>query len=439
VRKKIAHYIEEQKLLYPGAKVIVGLSGGADSVVLLSVLHRLYYECVAAHCNFHLRDEESERDEKFAESLAASFHIPFFVQHFDTASVAKERGISIEMAARDLRYAWFEDLRKNQSAAAIAVAHHRDDSIETLLLNLIRGTGIRGLTGIKPLTGFIVRPLLCVSKTEILQYAAKEKLTFVTDSSNLQDEYTRNKIRNQVLPLMETLNPSVRDALTQTINNLNEAAKIYDAEIEKQSELVFNKERKSIDIACLKSFPSVESILFEILKDYGFGKETILDIYKAMDSQSGKEFYSDHYRLVKDRTEFLLSPLEALPEKKEYLINKDESLIETPFKMEITCVENVENFPISKHKYFAYLDFDKLQYPLVLRRWQIGDKFVPFGMKSFQKLSDFFNNHKLSKPEKEKIWVLASEKDIVWIVNYRIDDRFKISESTKKGIILKLL
>jgi tRNA(Ile)-lysidine synthase len=436
--RTVRRYIEKESLLNPGDKVVVGLSGGADSVVLLYLLNRLGYECVAAHCNFHLRGEESVRDEAFAKQLADSFKIPFYKQDFDTYAIAKERGISIEMAARDLRYEWFESLRKNHQAIAIAVAHHKDDSIETLLLNLIRGTGIKGLTGIKPQTGFVVRPLLCVSKQEILQFAEKKELPFITDSSNLQDEFTRNKIRNQVLPLLRTINPAVREALTQTMNNLDEVAKIYDAEIEKACKYVFDKEKGSIDMGRLKSFPSSESVLFELLKNYGFGKEVIQDIYQAIDSQSGKEFYSDQYRLVRDRTEFLLLPLDKQEEKKEYLINIGESSVAFPVGMEINCQESKADFQIEKHKHIAYLDFEALQFPLTLRNWQIGDKFVPFGMHSFQKLSDFFNNHKFSKPEKEKTWLLVSGNDIVWIVNHRTDDRFKITKHTKKIIILKL-
>jgi tRNA(Ile)-lysidine synthase len=437
--QKIKKFIEKEGLLQSGDKLIVGLSGGADSVVLLYVLHRLGYNCLAAHCNFHLRSEEADRDEQFTETFAQNRHIPFFKKDFDTSSVAKERAVSIEMAARDLRYEWFEKLRKKEKAAAIVVAHHQDDSIETLLLNLIRGTGIKGLTGIKPRNGFVVRPLLCVSKTEILLYAGTEKLPFVTDSTNKQDEFTRNKIRLQVIPLLKTLNPSVNEALIQTMNNLNEAAKIYEAEIEKALQSVWDKEKNSIDIPALKNFPSSETILFELLKKFGFGKEVIADIHKAIDAQPGKVFYSPTHRLVKDRDAFLLSRFETHHETEtSYLIQPETNILEMPFLMEISCIDNDNNQEIDKQRHIAHLDRDKLQFPLLLRKWLPGDKFIPYGMKGFQKLSDFFNNHKISMPEKENAWVLTSGKDIIWLVNYRIDSRFGISEHTRKKIIIKL-
>ncbi|GHU62956.1 tRNA(Ile)-lysidine synthase [Bacteroidia bacterium] len=438
MKLKIKKYIKKEHLLNDGDKVIVGFSGGADSVALLYILHSIDFECIAAHCNFHLRDDESERDEQFAAAFAASLSVPFVKQDFDTVAIAKKRGVSIEMAARDLRYEWFEKLRKRHNAATIAVAHHQDDSIETLLLNLIRGTGIRGLTGIKPQAGNIIRPLLCVSKLEILQFVTAKKLDFVTDSSNLQADFTRNKIRLQLIPLLETINPSAKEALLQTIYNLNEGAKIYDAEIGKAVLSVFNKEKNSIDIALLKTFPSPESVLFDLLKEYGFGKEVILDINRAIDSHSGKEFYSDKYRLVRDRAKFLLT-LREKEKEEQYLINKGESFLEFPLRMELVYKENKQNFTIDKNKSVACLDLDKLQFPLILRKWRTGDKFVPFGMNSFQKLSDFFNNNKFSKIEKENTWLLISENDIGWIINHRIDNRFKVTKNTKTQLMIKIL
>ena len=433
---KIQNYIEKRKLLNAGDKIIVGLSGGADSVALLHILHRLDYNCIAAHCNFHLRGEESDRDELFAAKFAATLNIPFFKKDFDTRSIAKKRGISIEMAARNLRYQWFAELKENQQADAIAVAHHRDDSIETLLLNLIRGTGVKGLTGIQPRNGSLVRPLLCVSKKEILQYVHEKKLPFITDSSNEQEAIIRNKIRLQLIPLLETINPSVREAIVQTMNNLNETAKIYDAEIEKAIHTV--NDGGNISIPLLKTFPSPESILFELLKNYGFGKETVRDIYSAMDSQSGKTFYAPEYYIVKDRDEFLLSPV-AGKDEKEYLIQANETLVEFPLRMEIALRKNSATAGIDKNANTACLDYDKLQFPLILRKWKTGDKFIPFGMKNFQKISDFFTNRKFSIIQKEKTWILTSGKEIVWVVNHRIDERFKVAGATKNQYILKVL
>jgi tRNA(Ile)-lysidine synthase len=438
MKQIVKDYIDKHCLLKPKSKVIVGLSGGADSVTLLHILHRLDYTCFAAHCNFHLREEESDRDEQFAASFADSLNVSFFKQDFDTQSIAKKRGISIEMAARDLRYQWFSELQENQRADAIAVAHHKDDSIETLLLNLIRGTGIKGLTGIQPRIGCLVRPLLCVSRKEILQYVEKENLSFITDSSNKQDDLIRNKIRLQVIPLLETINPSVREAIVQTMDNLNETLKIYDAEIEKAIQAVYNQKKGNISIPLLKTFPSPESILFELLKNYGFGKEVIREIYHSMDSQAGKTFYAPEHYIVKDRNEFFLSPI-IRKEKKEYLIQVNDVSLEFPVRMEISLQVNDASAEIDKNSDIACLDYDKLHFPLTLRRWKIGDKFIPLGMNSFQKLSDFFTNRKFSKIQKEKTWILTSGKEIVWVVNHRLDERFKVKEYKKNRYILKLL
>ncbi|MDR0798802.1 MAG: tRNA lysidine(34) synthetase TilS, partial [Dysgonamonadaceae bacterium] len=266
MKRRVKQFIEKEKLLTPETKIIAGLSGGADSIVLLSLLQQLGYNCVAAHCNFHLRDEESDRDEQLAAGFAATHSIPFFKMDFDTTEIARERKISIEMAARDLRYEWFEKLRQEHAAEAIAVAHHQDDSIETLLLNLIRGAGINGLTGIKPKMGYVVRPLLCVNKKEIVRYAEKNQLPYCIDSSNLKEEYTRNKIRRQVLPLLQELNPGVNQSLLRTMDHLNEVFHIYQSHIQTALNELVDEENQRINIDRLSRYPSPESILFEWLK-----------------------------------------------------------------------------------------------------------------------------------------------------------------------------
>jgi tRNA(Ile)-lysidine synthase len=437
--RKIKNYIHSQKLAASSkSKLIVGLSGGADSVVLLYILHHLGYECLAAHCNFHLRGEESQRDEQFAADFAKSLKIPFLKQDFDTQEIAKKQGISIEMAARDLRYEWFEKLRQEWNAEAIAVAHHQDDSIETLLLNLIRGTGIKGLTGIKPKNGNVIRPLLTISKAEILQFAEEKQISFIVDSSNLQDEYTRNKIRLSLMPLLRTMNLSIESSLIKTMQNLNETAKIYENHIQESIEKVFDKEQGKINILLLKTLPSPESVLFELLKEYGFGTDIIKDIASAMNSQSGKEFYAAEYSLLKDRNHFILSTWKKATEGKVYHINEDDKQINEVLPIQLSFVKRDSEFKLIKDKNYAYFDADKLDFPLTIRKWKKGDRFVPFGMTCFQKLSDYFNNHKFSKIEKENVWLLSSGNDIIWIIGYRTDNRYRINEQTKNVCILKV-
>jgi tRNA(Ile)-lysidine synthase len=440
---KIKKFIKAQGLLESGisgskSKIIVGLSGGADSVVLLHVLHQAGYECLAAHCNFHLRGNESGRDEQFASDLASLWNIPFFRQDFQTQAIASERGISIEMAARDLRYKWFEQLRKEHHADVIAVAHHQDDSIETALLNLIRGTGIRGLTGIKSKNGNIIRPLLCVSKREILQFAKKESLSYITDSSNLQEEYVRNKIRLTLIPLLQSIHPSFSASMLRTMENLNETAKIYDGYIAEAKEKVFNPIEKTIDISALQTLLSPESILFEILKDYGFGPDRIHDVASAMKSQPGKAFYSSEYLLIKDRRQFFLLPREQKENNNVYEITENVKEIHSPLSIHFIFENISENFEIIKDKKIAYFDADKLQFPLRLKKWERGDRFVPFGISGFQKLSDYFNNQKFSRPQKENTWLLCSGNDIIWIVGHQTDNRYRINKETKKAGIFKL-
>ncbi|MDR0686214.1 MAG: tRNA lysidine(34) synthetase TilS [Dysgonamonadaceae bacterium] len=433
---RVAKYIASERLLGEGGKVVVGLSGGADSVFLLYTLKELGYRCLAAHCNFRLRGEESERDEYFSENFAKTLQIPFLCRAFDTVKIAKERKVSVEMAARDLRYEWFEELRRSEGAEVVAVAHHSDDSIETLLLNLIRGTGIRGLTGIMPSHGFVIRPLLCLSKADILHFLKEKDLSYVTDSTNLQDEFIRNRIRLQLLPLLETFNPSIRGGLLGTAQNISEATKVYDSAIKECIDRVFDREKGRINISLLRTCPSPRSVLFEILKDCGFSGKTIEDVYRSVDSQSGKTFYSSDLRLTKDRDEFIISPVTHNDGREEYEISEGCCRLDFPFSMEVLVADRDSLPEIERGKNVATLDFDRLRFPLILRRWRFGDRFVPFGMSHFQKLSDFFTSNKVSRPDKDNVWVLLSGDDIVWVAGHRIDNRFRVGESTGKVLIL---
>lgn len=434
--EKVRSYIKENRLLKPDDRVIVGLSGGMDSMTLIDVLLSLGYNCMAVHCNFHLRGEESERDAAFVEQWCESAKVGLVSVDFDTYRYAAEHKISIEMAARELRYKWFEDIRKEHHADAIAVAHHRDDLAETVLLNLIRGTGIRGLSGISPKNNSIVRPLLGVSRDEIEAYVEERKLPFIFDSSNSDDAFVRNFLRLNVIPLLEKINPSVKNSIYRTAQHVGEARKIYDFYVENQKKAIFTDNR--IDIDKLKTTLSPATMLFEILSPFGFNASVIEDICQCLDSIPGKVFYSNDYRLIKDRKDLILDKIsdENLSQR-EYAIDKVSQEITDPIRLKISFLSG--NITINKDARFLYADADKLSFPLTLRKWQPGDWFIPFGMKGRKKLSDFFTDRKFSLPDKENAWVLTSDEDIVWVVGERSDDRFKITESTENVLVMEFI
>lgn len=434
--EKVRSYIKENRLLKPDDRVIVGLSGGMDSMTLIDVLLSLGYNCMAVHCNFHLRGEESERDAAFVEQWCESAKVGLVSVDFDTYRYAAEHKISIEMAARELRYKWFEDIRKKHHADAIAVAHHRDDLAETVLLNLIRGTGIRGLSGISPKNNSIVRPLLGVSRDEIEAYVDERKLPFIFDSSNSDDAFVRNFLRLNVIPLLEKINPSVKNSIYRTAQHVGEARKIYDFYVENQKKAIFTDNR--IDIDKLKTTLSPATMLFEILSPFGFNASVIEDICQCLDSIPGKVFYSNDYRLIKDRKDLILDKIsdENLSQR-EYAIDKVSQEITDPIRLKISFLSG--NITINKDARFLYADADKLSFPLTLRKWQPGDWFIPFGMKGRKKLSDFFTDRKFSLPDKENAWVLTSDEDIVWVVGERSDERFKITESTENVLVMEFI
>lgn len=422
INQSVARYIEKEKLFTPKDKILVALSGGADSVALLRLLLSLGYDCEAAHCNFHLRGEESDRDERFVQALCRQLGVPLHVTHFDTTRYAEEKHISIEMAARELRYQWFAELKEKRQAAAIAVAHHRDDSVETLLLNLIRGTGINGLLGIRPKNGDIVRPLLCVNREEIISYLDSLRQEYVTDSTNLQDEYTRNKIRLNLLPLMAEINPSVRESIIATSNHLSEAAAIYNKGIGDGRQRVLAPE--GIHIGRLLAEPAPKALLFEILHPLGFNPAQTEDIYACLTGQPGKQFKSKEWRVIKDREMLLLS------------MEREEKETTPPFKLNIEKQEYTPDFVIPRDKDKACFDADKLKGELTIRKWRQGDTFVPFGMKGRKRVSDYLTDRKKSLMEKEQQWILCCGEEIAWLIGERTDNRFRIDETTRKVIII---
>ncbi|MCD7935938.1 MAG: tRNA lysidine(34) synthetase TilS [Tannerellaceae bacterium] len=433
--EKIAEYIKEHALLVPGKPVIVGLSGGADSVALLAVLVRLGYPCVAAHCNFHLRGDESDRDEEFSHLYAKSLQIPFVTTGFNTHEYAGQEHISMEMAARDLRYEWFESLRKEHHAQAIAVAHHQDDQIETILLNLARGTGIRGLRGMRVRNGFVVRPLLDCSREELIAWLAKEQLPFVTDSTNLSTDYKRNFIRHELIASFEKLNPSFRTTLARSAGYFSALEDMYDYMLA-EVRLKAMPEGDRISIPVLLKYPSAETFLFELLKPYEFNRFVVSDIFQSLHKESGKVFESPGYRVIKNREELLICE-KGKEEPDSYEIRENALFCEYPLKLSFRKIVLQEELPILKDKQIAYFDYDKISFPLTLRRWKKGDWFVPFGMKGRKKLSDYFSDRKFSIPEKEEQWILCSGNDIIWVVGERSDDRYRIDQQTNCVLIVK--
>lgn len=434
--KRIEKYIEKHQLLKTNATVVVGVSGGADSVALLHILMKLGYNCVVAHCNFTLRAAESDRDEDFVTQLAASWSLPLFKVKFDTLNYAKAQKISIEMAARDLRYNWFSQLLIDQKADAIAVAHHSDDNVETLLMNLTRGVGLHGLTGIPKRNNQVVRPLLCLSRADILVYLQKNDLSFVTDSSNAENEYTRNKFRNQLIPLFETINPSFKSAINETSERMLEAELIYKEHIQDLiSKISYSVEHELwIDKQKLHTYSYKKTLLYELLANYKFSNDTINRLSDLDQTQPGAVFYSETHLLLNDRTHFIVSPRNQT-DKNSYLITKEG--INSPII--ITIKERINDGNIRKSPLVATVDASKLCFPLTLRRWNEADSFIPFGMKGRKKLSDFFIDQKMNRLQKENCWLITSNNQIVWIVGYRADNQFRADETVRNLIELELI
>jgi len=421
--RKVSQFIEEKHLLGFGDKVLVALSGGADSVALLRVLLRLGYACEAAHCNFHLRGEESVRDERFVRALAERLGVPLHVIHFDTNAYAASHNVSVEMAARELRYDWFAKLRQECGAKVVAVAHHRDDSVETFLLNLVRGTGINGLQGIRPVNGDVVRPLLCVSRAEILDYLSLLGQDYVTDSTNLQDEFVRNKLRLNVIPMLETINPSVGDTIAETARRLSDVAQVYQEAIQAAKQRVM-PDGETIDIPALCREPGAQNLLFELLYPLGFNATQVNDVFRALHGESGRIFYSREWVLLIDRNRLIRRPSGEVEPQPELCLERME--VNPPFSVPHNNKE-------------AYVDAEKVQGELTLRKWQSGDKFIPFGMKGFKSVRNYLRDKKFSRFEKERQWVVCDGDRIVWLVNERLDNRFRVTSETRFVINLKLV
>jgi tRNA(Ile)-lysidine synthase len=433
MKNKVQNFITERSLFNKEDKLILGISSGADSVCLMQILLALGYRFDLAHCNFNLRGNESDQDEVFVRKLAKEYQLQLHVKHFETQRYASENKISIQMAARDLRYAWFHDLLASENAKYIAIAHHTNDDAETFFINLVRGSGLKGLLGIKEKIDSIVRPLMAVSRAEIEQFLKENDISFREDSSNTSLKYLRNKIRHELMPLLGEMNPSIQQTISDEMKILEGVAQVYYAKIDKVRKEVIQNENGIIQlrIAALLELDPLNNYLYELLSPYGFS--TIGSIAKSLNGQSGKQFFSSTHQLVVDREYILISTLEK--EDAVFKILKGDLKLETPIAINFRTVLDKNIILDSK---IAQLDFDKLQFPLTLRKWKDGDKFTPLGMQSFKKISDFFIDNKFSILDKNKQWLLCSGEDIVWVVGHRIDDRYKLQSKTKKVYIAKI-
>lgn len=437
---KIRDYIHANGLLKDGADVIVGLSGGADSTALLLVLLRLGYRCTAVHCNFHLRGTESDRDQQFVTDLCKKLGVELKVCSYDTQSYARQNGISIEMAARELRYADFERIMNDTGAYAVCIAHHRDDSVETVLLNLIRGTGIKGLTGIKPRNGHIIRPLLCVSRQEIEDWLHKEGQPYITDSTNLETDYTRNKIRLQLLPLMRTINPDVDNAVAETAGHLQQSYAVYSNAMDQaQANVIRNTANGfAIDIPGLSKLPSAAAFLFEVLSPLGFNSTQIDSIASSAQARPGIQFRSATHILVKDRKSFSVRPLTAGNESITIKIEPG-ATVSLPDGRTLEISTAPAGTPISKKSNIATFDMSLLREgTLTIRPWARGDRFVPFGMHGSKLVSDYLTDIKTNSAERQNQLVASFNKDIIWVLGHRTDNRYRVSSQTSTQLILSL-
>lgn len=434
--EKLNHFIRGNKLFNKKRRILVAVSGGMDSVVLCRLLHEAGYKTGIAHCNFNLRGKESDGDEKFVIKLAGSLNIPLYLARFSTLKYAEEKGVSVQMAARELRYFWFEKIRIENRFDYIATAHHQDDETETFFINLIRGTGIAGLHGIKAKAGKIVRPLLFAGKKDIEEYVEKNKIKFREDSSNLSEKYLRNRIRLKLIPLLKEMNPDIEKTLKRDIGRLRQTEDILKNIIEEKKQEIIKQDAGIIklDIAKLQALNHTGLFLFEFLKQYNFTGDIIDMIAAGLNATTGKLFYSSTHRLVKDREYLLLSPVAADKTEQTYYIGEGDKELKTPVHLKFRTVSISENIEISKEKNTGMFDYSKLHFPLTVRKWKKGDYFYPFGMKGKKKLSDFFTDLKLSLNDKENTWLLCSGNDIIWVIGYRTDNRYRVKEMDKTFI-----
>jgi tRNA(Ile)-lysidine synthase len=434
VEDSVRHFIAKERLLATNARHLVALSGGADSVALLLILKRLGYQLEAVHCNFRLRGEESDRDENFVRELCNKEDVQLHLIHFDTETYASVHQVSIEMAARELRYRYFEQLRQDIGAEEVCVAHHQDDAVETLLMNLVRGTGIHGLTGIRPRNGHVVRPLLCVNRMEIEAYLHALGQPFVTDSTNLVPDVVRNKLRLQVLPLLRDINPAASANIAKTARRMADVETLYDLTVQRMANEVTSD--GVVDVEALLQLPAPESVLYELLMPKGFTSAQVEQVFGCLTGQSGREFSSATHEAVVDRGRLIV---EERREAMSTMKIPETGTYQYAENQKVRFCEKAE-VSVSKQADRATLDAEKVRFPLTVRPVQQGDRFQPFGMEGSRLVSDYLTDRKYSVFKKRRQLVVADANGtIVWLVSERVDQRFAVSAATQRVLEIQLL
>lgn len=430
-------HIHDHHLFSKNDKLLVAVSGGVDSVVLCKLCQLAGFDFAIAHCNFQLRDEDSMRDEQFVTSLASRFHVPLHTIRFDTRDYALHHKMAIQEAARVLRYAWFEKIRFENQYDYILTAHHADDNIETVVMSFFRGTGIKGLTGIQEKNGKLIRPLLFASRQELEIFLQDNQLEYVQDESNFHDDYTRNYFRNTLLPMIAKVYPDVQANIWANIVRMKDVETLYRQAVEQYK-------KKWIDhigsdaympVLLMQKTPAMQTVLYEILKEYGFSPAQTAEVIDLMESESGKYILSKTHRILKNRRHLIISPIKEI--QNSFVIIEEEGIY--PFPEGVIKMDTVSNHEISTDSNMAFLDADTIRFPLIVRPWKTGDYFYPLGMQKKKKLSRFFIDKKLSLIDKEKVWVIEMNKKILWVIGHRIDDRFKVTPSTKNILRLQYI
>ncbi len=431
---------------FKNKKLLIAISGGIDSVVLTYLLYQLKFDISLAHCNFQLRGEDSDQDEMFVKQLAGQLQLPVFTKSFETTQFAKKEKLSIQLAARKLRYDWFTVILNENKLDHILTAHHADDNLETFIMNTIRGTGLEGLTGIPEKNENILRLLLPFTRDQIEKYAHQNKILWRDDSSNVEVKYTRNKIRHQVIPVLKELNPSLLTSFSRTLQNLKGSRHIIKDSIENLKKTVVipvdptagEAGIQKIDIKKLKEYNNPKAYLYELLNEYGFSEWN--DIADLLEAQSGKQIVSGTHRIIKDRDYLLLTNLDAANASEKvnkYEISVNDEILEgDDFKLQLFRLAS-QNI-MDKSRDIVFIDSDKLKFPLLVRKWENGDYFYPSGMHGKKKLSKFFIDEKMSILQKEKIWLLCSANEIIWVIGKRLDDRFKAIATTENILKIEL-